>query len=229
MLKTALAICRKDLRLILTRGAGLAQALLLGLLLIFLFSLSLDIGDRLTPQAAATMFWLASAFAMVLIFNMLYALEEVTSARWGLLLLPAPPQSIWLGKALGGADLILAAQIIFLPACIAFLGQSFGPAVWLGLGGILLADVGLAACGSLLGALSTGMGTGQAGRESLLSIILFPVLVPLLLAAIRLLGAAFSPDFPAETESWLRLGLAFNAVFVAVALVLFPFMYTGDD
>ena len=229
MLKTALVICRKDLRLILTRGAGLVQALLLGLLLIFLFSLSLDIGDFLAPQAAATMFWMASSFAMVLVFNMLFALEETTSARWGLLLLPAPAQSIWLGKALGGAVLILLAQVIFLPACIVFLGQSFGPAIWLGLGGILLTDVGLASCGSLLGALSTGMGTGQAGRESLLSIILFPVLVPLLLAAIRLLGAAFGPDFPADAWSWLNLGFAFNAVFVAVPLVLFPFMYTGDD
>lgn len=229
MLKTALALCRKDLRLILTRGAGLAQALLLGLLLIFLFSLSLDIGDNLSPQAAATMFWLASAFAMVLIFNMLYALEELTFARWGLLLLPAPSQCVWLGKALGGAVLILLAQLIFLPACVVFLGQSFGPAVWLGLGGIILADVGLAACGSLLGALSTGLGTSQAGRESLLSIILFPVLVPLLLAAIRLLGAAFGPDFSPEATAWLGLGLAFDAVFIAVALVLFPFMYTGDD
>ena len=59
MLKLALALCAKDLRIVLARSAGLAQALLLGLLLVFLFSLSLEAGDRLSPQAAATMFWLA--------------------------------------------------------------------------------------------------------------------------------------------------------------------------
>ena len=53
MLKLALALCAKDLRIVLARSAGLAQALLLGLLLVFLFSLSLEAGDRLSPQAAA--------------------------------------------------------------------------------------------------------------------------------------------------------------------------------
>ena len=102
MLRCALAVCAKDLKLTLTRGAGLVQALLLGLLLVFLFSLSLNAGDRLSPQAAAAMFWLASAFCQVLIFNMLYAVEESAQARIGLLLLPAPVQAVWLGKALAG-------------------------------------------------------------------------------------------------------------------------------
>ncbi|MBQ5728175.1 MAG: heme exporter protein CcmB, partial [Mailhella sp.] len=102
MLKCALAVCSKDLKLTLTRGAGLVQALLLGLLLVFLFSLSLNAGDRLSPQAASAMFWLASAFCQVLIFNMLYAVEESAQARLGLLLLPAPVQAVWLGKALAG-------------------------------------------------------------------------------------------------------------------------------
>ena len=100
MLKCALAVCAKDLKLTLTRGAGLVQALLLGLLLVFLFSLSLNAGDKLSPQAAAAMFWLASAFCQVLIFNMLYAVEESAQARLGLLLLPVPVQAVWLGKPL---------------------------------------------------------------------------------------------------------------------------------
>ena len=126
MLKLALALCAKDLRIVLARSAGLAQALLLGLLLVFLFSLSLEAGDRLSPQAAATMFWLASAFCQVLVFNMLYSLEEENGSRLGLLTLPVPSQGIWLGKALAGLLLILAAQLVFLPATFVFLGQSAG-------------------------------------------------------------------------------------------------------
>ena len=169
MLKLALALCAKDLRIVLARSAGLAQALLLGLLLVFLFSLSLEAGDRLSPQAAATMFWLASAFCQVLVFNMLYSLEEENGSRLGLLTLPVPSQGIWLGKALAGLLLILAAQIVFLPATFVFLGQSAGEEPVPALIGLLLTDVGMAASGSLLGALSVG----RAGRESLLSIVLF--------------------------------------------------------
>ncbi len=225
MLKRALLLLRKDMRLILLRGAGLAQALLLGLLLVFLFSLSLESGEKLGPQSAAAMFWLSSVFCQVLIFNMLYALEEVNLSRLGLLLLPAPPQFIWLGKALAGLGLILLAQCVFLPACFVFLGQNPGPAWATALMGILLCDLGMAACGSLLGALSVG----QAGRESLLSIVLFPLLLPLLLAGVELLAAGITLAPAPENGGWLGIAAAFDALFVAAALVLFPFIYTGED
>ena len=77
MLKAACLIARKDLRLVLSRGAGLVQALLLGLLLIFVFSLSRETGETMSGQGAATIFWLSSAFCQVLSFNMLYGLEEL--------------------------------------------------------------------------------------------------------------------------------------------------------
>ena len=226
MLKLALALCAKDLRIVLARSAGLAQALLLGLLLVFLFSLSLEAGDRLSPQAAATMFWLASAFCQVLVFNMLYSLEEENGSRLGLLTLPVPSQGIWLGKALAGLLLILAAQLVFLPATFVFLGQSAGEEPVPALIGLLLTDVGMADSGSLLGALSVG----RAGRESLLSIVLFPLMIPLLLAGIQLGATGFNPDpMPDGPQDWIGLAAAFDAVFLAAGLARFPFVYSGED
>lgn len=226
MLKCALALCAKDLRLTLLRGAGLMQALLLGLLLVFLFSLSLDAGDTLSPQAAAAMFWLASAFCQVLLFNMLYALEERGQARLGLLLLPSPVQAVWLGKALAGALLLFLAQGIFVPAVFVFLGQHLGPGWNMALLGIVLGDLGLAASGSLLGALSVG----QSGRESLLSLVLFPLLVPMLLAGVRLVSMGLSPDAVlGDALRWLGLAASFDALFLAAGLVFFPHIYSGED
>ena len=226
MLKCALAVCSKDLKLTLTRGAGLVQALLLGLLLVFLFSLSLNAGDRLSPQAASAMFWLASAFCQVLIFNMLYAVEESAQARLGLLLLPAPVQAVWLGKALAGILLMMAAQCVFIPAVFVFLGQYLGEAWPLALAGIALGNVGMAASGSLLGALSVG----QAGRESLLSIVLFPLLVPLLLAGVRLVSMGIDPEpMLDDALRWAGLASAFDGLFLAAGLLLFPYVYSGED
>ena len=111
----------------------------------------------------------------VLIFNMLYAVEETAQARLGLLLLPSPVQSVWLGKGMAGVILLTAAQCIFIPAVFVFLGQHAGEAWPTALLGILLGNVGMAAAGSLLGALSVG----RSGRESLLSIVLFPLYVAL--------------------------------------------------
>ena len=226
MLRTAFAIFRKDLCMSFAHGAGIAQALLLGLLLVFLFSLSLDTGDKLSPQAAAAMFWLASAFCQVLAFNMIYAYEESDKARLGLLMLPAPPQAVWLGKAAAGGLILVCAQCVFIPAVFVFLGQSLSSAWTAALAGIALGDIGMAALGSRLGALSVG----QSGRESLLSIVLFPLLIPLLLAGVRLTALGIDP-FPAmqDMPHWAGLAAAFDSVFIAAGLLLFPFVYSGED
>ncbi len=224
MLKAALLIAAKDLRLSLAGGGGLVQALLLGLLLLFVFSLSQRIGEIMDPQGAATIFWLASAFCQVLVFNTLYSIEEQNGARGGLMLMPWPLQSVWLGKGLAGFTLVLLAQLVFLPAAVVLLGQTVS-ALWpMALGMILLVDLGLAASGSLLGALAQG----QSGRESLLSIILFPLLIPLLLAGIRVCAAGFSADAPEGLDSWFGIAGAFDALFCAAGLLLFGFIY-GED
>ena len=225
MLMASWIIACKDLRLVLSRGAGLVQALLLGLLLIFVFSLSREPGSTISGQGATTIFWLASAFCQVLCFNMLYGLEENNGARAGLLLLPVPVQSIWLGKTLAGLIILLIAQMIFLPAGIVFLGQSLGEGWPEALFALLLVDLGMASLGSLLGALSQG----QAARESLLSIVLFPLIIPILLAGIQVCTAGLGEGMSGESSSWLGIAGAFDAVFLAAGLLLFPYVFSGDE
>ena len=223
MLRLSLAVARKDLALSLARGNGLVQALLLGLLLLFVFSLAQGPGERVGPQAAAAMFWLSSAFSQVLIFNRLYDLEEVNAARLGLALCPAPIQGVWLGKMLAG--LLLLLQAVFLPAAMIFLGQGLEALPLAGAVSLALVDVGMCALGSLLGALAQG----QSGRESLLGVILFPLLTPLLLAGIGVGAQCLGAPAPDGPRAWLGLAAAFDAVFLGAGLVLFGFLYPGED
>lgn len=225
MLRACLAIAAKDLRLSFGRGSGLVQAMLLGLLLVFVFSLSLQPGQRMSPQGAASIFWMASAFCQVLIFSTLYANEEVNGQRQGLILAPVPVQSVWLGKAVTGLCLLFTSQMLFLPATVVFLGQTVSEHWPLGLGILLLADMGIAASGSLLGALSQG----QSARESLLSIVLFPLLVPLFLCGIRIGTIVFSGVPDDGWHSWFGIALAFDAIFASAALLLFPAVYSADE
>lgn len=225
MLNLALAVAAKDLRILLSSPAALCQPLLLGLLLIFIFSLAKAPGEPASPQEAAAIFWLASVFCQTLLFSQLYAIEEASSSRHGLLLAPAPAQAIWLGKA-GAALLLLAgAQLVFLPAMAAFLAQSFSGALWPGAAGLGLADLGMAASGSLLGALASS----QTGKEAVLSIILFPLLIPLLLAAISLSALTLGNGTGQAPDSWLALAAAFDCVFIGAGLALFGFAFQGGD
>lgn len=225
MLRRAAAIASKDLTLSVSGGQGLVQAVLLGLLLIFMFSLSKPLGGQVSPQAAGAIFWLASAFGLVLVFNDLFAIEESNGARIGILSSPAPVHAVWIGKGVAGLSLLLVSQLVFLPATIAFLGQVVHGPLWL-LGVTLLgADIGLVVIGALLGALSTG----QAARESLLSVIVFPLLLPVLLAGITVFGMCFSPEGIGEFDKWLGLIFAFDCLFAGAGLFLFPFVYSGEE
>ncbi|MBQ4076543.1 MAG: heme exporter protein CcmB, partial [Mailhella sp.] len=117
-------------------------------------------------------------------------------------------------------------QCVFIPAVFVFLGQNLGEAWPLTLAGIALGNVGMAASGSLLGALSVG----QAGRESLLSIVLFPLLVPLLLAGVRLVSMGIDPEpMLDDALRWAGLASAFDGLFLAAGLLLFPYVYSGED
>lgn len=225
MLSRAAKIASKDLRLSVSGGQGLVQAILLGLLLIFLFSLSRPVGGTISAQAAGAIFWLASAFGLVLVFNDLFSLEEANDARTGLLSSPVPVHSVWIGKGVAGLCLIVVTQLVFLPATIAFLGQGVEGPLWL-LGTTLgMADLGLVVLGALLGALSQG----QGARESLLSVIVFPLLLPVLLGGITLFGMVFSGEDLSEAGKWLGVIGAFDGVFSGAGLILFPFVYSGEE
>lgn len=229
MLRRAAALAGKDLKLCVAGGQGLVQAVLLGLLLIFLFSLSRPAGQLVPAQAAGAVFWLASAFGLVLVFNDLFSLEETNGQRLGLLTSPVPAHAVWLGKGAAGLGLLFVSQVVFLPATAVFLGQDINGPVWVLLAALALADIGLAALGALLGALSQG----SAARESLLSVILFPLLLPVLLGGIKCFSLAFAGDGPGqeivEPGTWLGIIGAFDALFGGAGLILFPFVYTGEE
>lgn len=217
-------MARKDIRLVLNGGGGPVQAVLLGLLLVFMFSLASPVGTEVTSRAAATVFWLASAFSLILIFNNLYAVEEENRARIGLVLAAEPVQGIYLGKVAAGFFLLFITQLFFFPAILVFLGQKAGGNPLLALLAVLGVDCGLVCIGGLLGASAQGTGV----RDSLLSIMIFPLLMPVLLAGIRLI-AYFLASVPYEQAgSWFAVILAFDAVFAGAALILFPLLYTGD-
>ena len=242
MFRAALLIAGKDLRLTLgagRRGGGFlpAQIVLLGLLVIFLFSLAPDMGAAgsgrdavLSPALAAILFWVVSLLAQTLIFQRLYGLEYSNGIRLALLAAPIAPQAVWLGKFLAGLALLALTQIILGPALVLLLRQSPAGELLPALAGLLLADLGLAAMGALLGAFCAAPDK-RAGRGALPAILSLPLLIPLLLAASRLcqLGLTQTPSLPApEAAPWLGLLAAFDALVIGAALALFPFVFREE-
>ncbi|NCC23602.1 MAG: heme ABC transporter permease CcmB [Deltaproteobacteria bacterium] len=223
-MRGCLVLAVKDLRQVLLRGGGAVQAVLLGLLLIFIFSLATPPGQRVPVQTAVSIFWLASCFGLVLVFNTLYRLEEQNGLRTALTMAPMPVQAIWLGKLMAGLVVLLVSQALFAPGLIVFLGLTGEVNPGLLFGSLMGVNLGLCILGSLIGAVSQG----REARDSLMTIILFPLLVPLLLGGIRLGSAGLGAGDQAEASGWMGLVAAFDVVFAGAALLLFPYLYRGE-
>ncbi|MCR4666247.1 MAG: heme exporter protein CcmB [Desulfovibrio sp.] len=225
MWRICLAIIQKDCTILLLRGSSVLHAILLGLLLIFTFSFSLSPGDTLSCQTSATIFWISSLFCLILLFNQLFAVEETNGQRFALSMLPSPPFLLWLAKTATGLGLLLISQLVFLPACIVFLGHAPSPNTFLiTLANITITDLGICSLGSLLGALAQG----QASKESLLSILLFPLLTPLLLAGISIHSQCME-GLQENISQWFTLATAFDCIFLASTSYFFSFIYSDDE
>ncbi len=223
MFRRSRIVFAKDMRQVLRTKAEYLQAVLLGLLFIFVFSLARRSGEIFSVQSIAVIFWLISAFSVVLIANILYRLDEHGGIRSALLQIAVPLQSIWLGKSVGIFCLLFGCQIFWLPFFLIFLQPVLSPMNWLD--GVLLVgsvDFGLAVLGGLLGTFCAG----SDGRDILLTVLCFPLLLPLLLAAISLSGALLNGSL--EENNWWNMIFAFDLLFASAALLLFPFAYDGE-
>ena len=230
MIRAALAVARKDFSIVFSGGFAWLHTLLLGCMVIFIFSLALGgplaFGDngKNTHETVAAIFWLASLICQSMTFNSVYALEETHGQRAALVLARVPIQAVWLGKALAGFVLVFFSQFFLVAAVLLFLGGTVtGP--WLeAVGMILLVDIGMSCLGSLLGAISRG----ASGWESLFGLALFPLSTPLLLCGIRLGVAALAGYSEPNAGQWFMLATGFTLIFAAAGLFLFPLIYRAD-
>ncbi|MGH7295270.1 MAG: heme exporter protein CcmB, partial [Polyangiaceae bacterium] len=149
--------------------------------------------------------------------------EREESALLGLLVSPAPRAAIWLGKALGVLGFVLAVEVVVVPlVALLFhvdLPRVAGPLVVV----MLLGTVGVAATGTLFGAMTARTGA----RELLLATVLFPLLSPALLCSVSATREIFyaaasgQPVDMGEVRDWLLLLGVFDGVAVVGGLTMF--------
>ena len=202
-------LARKDLKLELRARDTLPAMLLfvLSTLVVFRFALSRETGD----DAAYGLLWIAIVFTALLGLTRAWVPEHEHGVLDGLVLAPCDRSAIWLGKVVATFAFLLAAQVVALPIFALF----FAPLDVTAIGGVLLADVGICAVGSLVAAMAAA---GRA-RELLLPLLLLPLTIPLVVGGV---GAAISPE---EGRFLLLLGL-YDAVFAVLSWASFEYVVT---
>jgi heme exporter protein B len=203
------ALARKDLKVELRARDTLPAMLLfvLSTLVVFHFALPAEAGD----DAGYGLLWVAIVFTALLGLARAWVPEQEHGTLEGLVLAPCDRSAIWLGKTLATLAFLLAAQVVALPAFVLF----FAPLDGTALAGVVLADIGICAVGSLMAAMAAA---GRA-RELLLPLLFLPLAIPLVVGG---MGAAISP----EGDRYLLFLALYDGVFAVLSWASFEYVVT---
>jgi heme exporter protein B len=211
------AIATKDLTTELRAKAGFNGVVALGITILVLLGLALGPDAQALRNAAVGAVWLATLFSGVLAFNRSFQVELETGALEPLLLYPGPRWTIFAGKLLGNLLFVTLMVAIVVSAGVVLFGVRI-PTGWPALLGVLaLGIVGLV----LLGTFYASMASRSRAREVLLPLLLFPMLVPVLLAATTASKALLGADLMHEASAWIRLLAAYDVVFFIATFIAF--------
>jgi heme exporter protein B len=209
MFRDALLVAGKDLRIELRSRVGLNQVAPLALLILFLFAFALDPDKGVLTRATPGLFWVAVLFSSVLAIQRSFALEAADGNQDALRLSGLDPAGVFLGKFGAVAAQLLALEVLLLGGVALFYSARLDGLALLGLT-CLVATAGIAAAGTLYGVLAAGLRV----RDTLLPLLLLPVLAPVLIGSTRTFEAALDGR---TVDAWPWLGL----------LTIFALVYGG--
>jgi heme exporter protein B len=217
--RKVLAIVAKDIATEIRTKEMLSSMFVFSLLIIFIFNFAFDLRAENVQALAPGVLWVAIAFAGMTGLSRSFVLERDRGVLDGLLLAPVDRSAIYFGKMIGNVLFISLVEVVVLPFFIVLFNQALADLPALG-GVVILGTIGFAGVGTLFSA----MAVHTRAREIMLPIMLFPVVVPVMLAAVRLTAAVLDNLAFAEVSHWLALLVAFDVIFIAASFMLFEYV-----
>jgi ABC-type transport system involved in cytochrome c biogenesis, permease component len=217
-LKSIGAIIWKDLATEIRSRELLTAMLVFALLVILIFNFALDLDATTRKVATPGILWATFAFAGTLGLNRSMALEKDRGCFDGLLLAPVDRSAIYFGKLISNLVFMLIVEAVVLPVySVLYNTNLFNPGL---VSVILLGSVGYVAVGTLLSSMAVQTRT----RDVLLPILLFPVIIPILIAAVEASSGFLQGIALAEIMPYINLLLVYDVIFTAVAFMVFDYV-----
>src|SRR5512141_614081 len=217
-LKAVAAVVWKDIRAEYRSRELFSAMLVFSVLMIVIFNFALELDVKVRQSVTAGVLWSTFAFAGTLGLNRSMAIEKDRGCLDGLLLAPVDRSAIYFGKAISNLAFMFIVEVIVLPV-YGFLYNInlFNLGLLLI---ILLGSIGY----TLVGTLLSSMAVQARTRDVLLPIMLFPVVLPVLLAAVKASAGFLSQSPMNMILPWLNILVVYDVIFLAVAFMVFDFI-----
>ncbi len=217
-LRALWAVVWKDLAAEWRSREMLSAMLVFALLVIFIFNFALELDPQARANLTSGILWVTLTFAGTLGLNRSMAVEKDRGCLDGLLLAPVDRSAIYFGKLLANYIVMLVVAAIILPVySILYNSNLFQPGL---LFVILLGGWGYVAVGTLLASMAVQART----RDVLLPILLFPVAIPVLVAAVKA-SSGYLEALPWDMVApWVNILVVYDVIFTAVAFMVFDYV-----
>jgi len=219
MIRSALAILGKDLQIEWRTRESLSSVIVLGILLVVVFTIAHDAPPDQAPALAPSVLWATFLFTGLLGIQRGFLLERENDCLSGLLAAPVDPGAIYTGKVLANVVLLAVMQAIVVPLIGLFLHVDVGPVLPALLLVLFLGNLGFAALATLFAAIAAR----TRAREVLLPLLLLPLLVPLLIGAVAATRAVLAGGLAGARDAVAVL-VAFDVVFSVAGFLLFAYV-----
>ena len=217
-IRSLTAIIWKDMAAELRSRELLSAMLVFALLVILIFNFALELDAQARATVTAGVLWVTFAFAGTLGLNRSMAMEKDRGCLDGLLLAPVDRSAIYFGKAIGNLIFMLIVEAIVLPVySVLYSVNLFEPGLLLV---IFLGSIGYVAVGTLLSSMAVQTRT----RDVLLPILLFPLVIPVLIAAVKGSTGFLQGADVVDIRPWINLLLVYDVIFIAVAFMVFDYI-----
>ncbi len=217
-LQVLAAVLWKDVRIELRTKDMFTSMAVFAVLALLILNFAFDLRVPNKSTVAPGVLWVAIAFAGVLGLGRAFINEKDKGSLAGLLLAPVDRSAIYFGKMLANLTFILIVELFIVPLTVLFFNVSLISFSLLLV--LLLGTMGFAIVGTVFSALAVN----TRAREVLLPVLLFPVLLPVLVAGIRTTIGLIEGQPLSDFSNWLGLMAIFDAMFLVVAVLTFDYV-----
>ncbi len=213
------AIVWKDILSELRTKEMFSSMFLLAILILIIFIFSIDLAKVKTLDVAPGVLWIAFVFAGTMGLNRSFLNEKENDCLLGMMVTPIDRSAIYFGKMNGNLIFMTIMEILIFPVFIIFFNLSFQNMKEVALV-TFLGTLGFVGLGTLLSAMSSTFKT----REIMLPILLYPLTVPIIIAAVKTTGILFRGKSLESGMAWLNLLIAFDIIFVVTSFMVFEYV-----
>ena len=215
LLRPVLILVGKDILLEWRSRDLVVSVLIFSLLIVIVFNFALNVTPQRVTVLARGIIWVTFAFAATLAMNRSFVREMEQGGLDGLLLSPVSRDAIFLGKAFGSFLFMLSVEVALLPVFGVLLNFSVFSLT-------LVLTIALATLGfALVGTLFSAIAVQTRSREIMLPVLFFPVILPVIIAAVEASSASMGSESGVGLNRWLP----FLAIFDALFLVICPWVF----